>query len=144
VDDDAFLKEFETGTWPLADWHHKQHIKVAYLYLRRYGFDEAMDRLRDRIKAYNATHNLPDLPTSGYHETMTGAWLRLVYFTLCDRGPADTADAFYEANPQLWQKAVLRFFYTPERFMSRQAKIEYLEADVTPLPRSREERETVD
>ncbi len=144
MDDEAFLNAFETGAWPLADWHHREHIKVAYLYLRRYGFDEAMDRLRDRIKAYNAAHDVPDAPLSGYHETMTGAWLRLVYFTLRDRGAKETADAFYEDNPQLWERRVLRLFYSTERFLSPEAKAQYLEADVTPLPRCREERENLD
>ncbi len=135
-DDEFFLEQFEAGLWPLEKWHHDQHLKLAYLYLRRHPFETALTRIREKIKAHNHVHNLPEGLTSGYHETMTQAWLRLVYFTLCEYGPAETADAFYESCPQLSQKKVLRLFYSRELFMSPRAKIEFLEPDLTPLPRS--------
>ncbi len=136
VSDEDFLKQFEMCTWPLEHWHHRQHIKAAYLYLRRWPFDEAMDRIRQRIKSYNAAHYLPDLLDSGYHETMTQAWMRLVHLTLSEYGPAENADAFYERSPQLWQKKILRLFYSREVFVTARAKAEFVEADLTPLPRS--------
>lgn len=136
TDDDQFLAEFEACRWPLDQWHHQQHIKLAYLYLRRYPLAEAVERIRSAIKAHNAAHQVPESPTSGYHETMTQAWLRLVYLTLCEYGPAETADSFYEQHPELSQKKVLRLFYSRERFMSPQAKVEFVEPDLAPLPRS--------
>lgn len=139
TDDEKFLAEFEACRWPLDQWHHQQHIRVAYLYLRRYSFDEAMSRFRERIKAYNAVHNVPDHPTSGYHETMTQAWMRLVYMTIFEYGPQETSERFYEQNPQLSQKKVLRLFYSPELFMSPRAKIEFIEPDLTPLPRAQKQ-----
>ena len=96
-----------------------------------------MNRIRERIKAFNASKHLPDELTSGYHETMTQAWLRLVHFSLCEYGPAENAEAFYEANPQLSQKKTLRFFYTKDRFQTMEAKAQFVEPDVTPLPKSR-------
>jgi hypothetical protein len=137
MDDEAFLQQFETAAWPLKDWHHQQHIKVAYLYLRRYPFDTAMAKIRDGIKVYNAAHKVPEGLTSGYHETMTQAWMRLVHFTLCEYGPAENADGFYEQSPQLQQKKILRFFYTKEVFQTPQAKAEFVEPDITALPRSK-------
>src|SRR5580658_3819133 len=136
-DDDTFLAQFEAASWPLEEWHHQQHIKVAYLYLCRYPFETAMTRIREKIKAFNAAKKVPDALLSGYHETMTQAWLRLVYFTLCEYGPAESAEAFYEANPQLSQKKTLRFFYTKERFTSPEAKAGFLEPDLTPFPKSK-------
>lgn len=136
-DDEAFIRKFEACEWPHEDWHHKEHIKVAYLYLRAMPFAAAMERLREKIKAHNAAHHVPDLPTSGYHETMTGAWLRLVYLTLCEYGPAASADAFYEESPQLSQKKILRLFYSRELMMSPRAKLEFLEPDLGPFPLSR-------
>ena len=82
INDEEFLEQFESGAWPLEQWHHRQHIKTAYLYLRKYPFETAMQQIRERIKSYNAVHKIPDLPTRGYHETMTQAWMRLVHLTL--------------------------------------------------------------
>ena len=136
-DDETFLAQFESAAWPLAEWHHKQHIKVAYLYLRRYPLDAAIARMSSGVKKYNAAHNVPEGLDRGYHETMTQAWMRLVYFTLCEYGPAENADAFYEANPQLSQKKTLRFFYTKETFMSPKAKAEFVPPDLIPFPQSK-------
>jgi hypothetical protein len=136
-EDDKFLEAFETKALPLEEWHHQQHIKVAYLYLRKYRFEKAMEKMREGVKAFNAAKGIPEALERGYHETMTQAWLRLVYFTLCEYGPAESAEAFYEQSPQLQQKKILRFFYTKDLFTSWQAKKEFVEPDIIPLPQSK-------
>jgi hypothetical protein len=137
TDDDKFLEQFETTALPLEEWHHKQHIKVAYLYLRRFPFDAAMVRMREGVKAFNAAKKIPEAIDRGYHETMTQAWMHLVYFTVCEYGPAEDAEAFYEQSPQLQQKKTLRFFYTKELFTSPEAKAGFVEPDIIPFPRSK-------
>lgn len=132
-DDEKFLAEFEACRWPLDRWHHRDHIKLAYLYLCRYSFDDALSRIRAGIKAHNAVHQLPDSPTSGYHETMTHAWLRLVQFVMHEYGQSANADEFYERHPELSQKKTLRLFYSQERFMSSEAKTSFCEPDLTPF-----------
>src|SRR6478609_9349612 len=57
--DQTFLQEFEVQRWPLDQWHHRDHLKLAYLYLRRYPLDEAAAKIRDGIKAHNAAHDIP-------------------------------------------------------------------------------------
>jgi hypothetical protein len=136
-DDETFLQQFESAMWPLQDWHHQQHIKIAYLYLCRYPLDTAIAKMCSGVKKYNAAHNVPESLDRGYHETMTQAWMRLVYFTLCEYGPAENAGAFYEANPQLSQKKTLRFFYTKDTFMSPKAKAEFVPPDLIPFPQSK-------
>ncbi|HLX94796.1 MAG TPA: hypothetical protein VKU37_03550 [Verrucomicrobiae bacterium] len=137
MDDETFLRQFESTAWPKAEWHHRQHIKVAYLYVRRYSLETAAIKIRENIKAYNAAHNVEDTLLNGYHDTMTQAWLRLVHFTLCEYGPAENADAFFEQHPQLSQKQALRFFYSKERFTSPEAKAAFVPPDLAPLPESR-------
>lgn len=136
-DDDRFIADFESGRWPLDQWRHREHIKVAYLYLCKYPFETAMSWMRERIKAYNAAHHVPDLPTRGYHETMTQVWMQLIYVTICEYGRAETADLFYDQNPQLAEKRVLRLFYSRDLLMSPRAKTEFVEPDLAPLPRSK-------
>ncbi|HTQ40513.1 MAG TPA: hypothetical protein VMJ32_15920 [Pirellulales bacterium] len=137
MDDEAFLRQFEDCTWPLEQFHHREHVKIAYLYLRRFSFDEALHRMCVGLKRYNATHQVPDALDRGYHETLTQAWMRLVYFTLCEYGPVNTADEFVDQHPQLWQMKVLRLFYSRDRLISREAKQTYLPPDITKLPESK-------
>jgi hypothetical protein len=137
VSDEDFLAQFESAAWPYTAWHHRQHIKIAYLYLRRYPFAQAQIRIREKIKAFNAAKQVPESLLGGYHDTMTQAWMHLVYFTLCEFGAAENADAFYEQHPQLWGKKALRFYYTKERFTSPEAKAQFAAPDITPFPQSK-------
>jgi hypothetical protein len=134
--DRQFLRSFENGTLPFAEWHHRAHLKVAYLYLRELAFDEALARARTNIQRYNAATNTPETLERGYHETMTVAWMRLVEFTLSEYGPAASADEFLAAQEHLANRKALRFFYSRDRLRSWQAKGDFVEPDITPLPRS--------
>jgi hypothetical protein len=133
--DEAFLKAFEDCTLPFEQWKHPAHIKVAYLYLRALPFDGALAKVRASIQRYNAATNTPETLERGYHETMTVAWMRLVQFTLEEYGPAAGAEAFLETQEHLLNRKALRFFYSRDRLISWQAKAEWVEPDLTPLPR---------
>lgn len=139
MDDETFLRQVESATWPLRHWRHREHVKVAYLYLCRYPFSVALDRMRRTIVAYNAAHQVPDNPTSGFHETITEGWMRLVYLTLCEYGPGDSAEAFLNKHTQLLSTRALLIFYSRDRIMSAEAKRRFIEPDLTRLPRSARE-----
>ncbi|MEY2410865.1 MAG: hypothetical protein QOF48_3535 [Verrucomicrobiota bacterium] len=135
MNDDEHLRRFEDRSLPIDSWNHRAHLKVAYLYLNQFSFDDALDRLRAGIRAYNAAHNIPESLTSGYHETITCAWLQLVHTTLQQFGPASSADAFLDAQSQLTQKRILLLFYSRDRIMSAEAKTSFVAPDLAPLPR---------
>jgi hypothetical protein len=67
---------------------------------------------------------------------MTQAWLRLVHCTLCEYGPAASADEFLEAQEHLLNRKALRFFYSHAQLISWRAKTEFVEPDLAPLPSS--------
>jgi hypothetical protein len=134
MNDDDFIQQFEACSFPFEQWHHRAHVKLAYLYLTLHGFEIAITKLRNGIGAYNAANNIPDQPTSGYHETMTQFWLRIVEMTVQQYGKLPTADAFCDFHPQLSQKKNHRLFYSPGLFMSPEAKREFVEPDLTALP----------
>lgn len=132
--DEIFLQQFEERTLPYAQWTHRAHLKVAYLCLTRLDFDTAAQKVCDGIRAYNAANNVPESPTSGYHQTTTMAWLHIMAATIAEYGPAATADEFLDGQPQLTQKKILRLFYSRERFMSPEAKTTFVTPDLASLP----------
>ena len=136
-DDDVFIQQFESCTFPFDQWHHRAHVKLAYLYAVRFGHAIAAGKLRAGIRAYNTANHVPDLLTSGYHETMTMAWLHVIHATIQVYGKRATADEFFDFHPQLGQKKILRLFYSPELFMSPAAKREFVPPDLTCLPEPR-------
>ena len=132
MNDDDFLAAFEART--LDEFHHRDHIKVAYLYLCRHSLDEAIAKVRAGLQALAAAWGAPvDDLERGYHETMTQAWVRVVHLTLGDCGAAENADAFCDQQPELLQKTHLQLFYSRERLTTWEAKRHFVEPDLAPL-----------
>jgi hypothetical protein len=112
-------------------------VKLAYIYLVRFGFANASQKLREGIRACNAANKVPKTPTRGYHETLTLFWLHVIQMTVQEYGPRVTADEFFDFHPQLSQNKIHRLFYSSDLFMSARAKSEFVEPDLTSLPRAR-------
>jgi hypothetical protein len=130
--DDEFLAAFEACT--LDEFHHRDHIKIAYLYLRQHPLTEAIAMVRKGLQALAIAWKAPvDDLEKGYHETMTVAWVRLVYLRLAASGPALNADAFCDQQPQLMEKTLLQSFYSRERLTTWEAKRAFVEPDLAPL-----------
>ena len=141
--DRQFLHAFETRALPFDQWTHRAHVKVAFLYLRKFRFDRALTRISNAIRAYNAANNVPESPTSGYNQTTTHAFLHLVAATMAAYEPAfpsKNADAFCDTHPQLMTRHVLRLFYSPQRRMHPRAKAKFINPDLAPLPTIRRRR----
>jgi hypothetical protein len=135
--DRQFLRAFEMRTLPFNQWTHRAHVKVAFLYLRDFPFDRALQRIANAIRAYNAANSVPESPTSGYNQTTTHAFLHLVAATMAAYEPAfpsKNADAFCDTHPQLMTRHALRLFYSPQRRMHPQAKSKFVAPDLAPLP----------
>lgn len=137
MDDSELQQRFLDLSLPFEQWTHRAHVRMAYCFLWQYPFAEALDRIRAAIKAYNAHNKVPEGPTSGYNETTTVAFLRIVAATIRAYGsvmPTADSEAFCNAHPQLLHKQILRLFYSPERRMHADAKASFIEPDLASLP----------
>ncbi len=148
LSDEEFLRHFEACTLPYVHWTHRAHLRVAYLYVTRFGLEGAIPKVTAGIRAYNKSQGIEDTPTSGYHETMTVAWLHLVAAMLAEYGPtgavlpdsppllgpgAPPSLEFLEAQQQLREKKLLRLYYSRARFGSPEAKYSFVPPDLTPF-----------
>jgi hypothetical protein len=84
LDDETFLAGFETGTLPPAGFKHPEHVRAAWLVLRRYGPAEALARSPAALRLLAAAAGKPDL----YHETVTWTWLLLIHERMARGGAA--------------------------------------------------------
>jgi hypothetical protein len=135
--DAMLIEQFEQCSLPLDQWTHRAHIKVAYLYLRQFPFEEALLKIRNGLQAFIRAKEVPVNGTMGYNETTTHAFMRLIGSTIAAYNiqfPTPNTDAFCDTHPQLMCKHVLRIFYSPERRMHPEAKSRFIEPDLTPLP----------
>jgi hypothetical protein len=75
---DTFIAAFEDGTLPKARWTHGAHILTGACYVHSFGEQAAIDRMRANVSAYNLAVGGQNTPTSGYHETVTILWIKIL------------------------------------------------------------------
>lgn len=132
--DDEFLTAFEECTLPSELWTHAAHVRAAFLISAQSPWDVALGTIRSRIQAYNAATDTPEAIDRGYHETITQAFMRLVYAANLQTGPHATAEQFCRQHPELLEKRALLAYYSRERLMTWDAKRDFIEPDLQPLP----------
>jgi hypothetical protein len=120
--DAEFLRAFEDTT--LEPFHHRDHLRVTYLYLRQYGEAGTRDRLGPAILRYATARN----GAAKYHETITQAWIQLV-----SSANADNFDALLTEHPHLLDKNLLNRYYSPDVLKSQEARERWVEPDREPL-----------
>ena len=143
MNDVEFRAAFEQCTLSYEQWDHRAHVRIAFLIASHYEIDQATDQIRARIQAYNKATNTPESLHRGYHETITRAFMRLVYAANLRSGPHACSDEFCRAHPELLSKHALQDFYSAERLMSFRAKQIYVEPDRCPLPFIADRRTTI-
>jgi hypothetical protein len=119
--DEEFLRRFEAGTLPDGGFHHRDHVRLAWLYLGRHPLLEAIARFRDGLRRFAAARGKPGL----YHETITWAFLLLIHERMARRPPSTASwEAFAAANPDLlvWRPSVLGTYYRDETLASELAR----------------------
>jgi hypothetical protein len=75
---DAFLAAFEGCTLPKERWTHGAHLLTGACYVHGLGRDAALEKMRICVRRYNESVGGKNTDTSGYHETITVMWIRLL------------------------------------------------------------------
>jgi len=125
-EDDAFVAAFQDGSLPTAAFHHRDHVRMAWLYVCRHGAADALVRFVTDLQRFATAKGVPGL----YHATITGAYLALIAERRLTT-PEASWDAFAGAHPDLltWKPGVLDAYYTPERLWSDAARAQFLLPD---------------
>jgi hypothetical protein len=133
LSDQELWHAFGASQLPTADWTHRAHLRVAWMFLKRYPLDEAHVLMRVGIIRLNVFHGRVESPSRGYHDTLTRVWLSLVAARM-KTTDAPSSGAFVDACiDSLGKDAVLRH-YSRELLMSVRARAIFVEPDLVPLP----------
>jgi hypothetical protein len=131
--DEDFLRAFEDLSFPADLFHHREHIRVAWLYLKSSDASRAAERMSEGIRRF-ANHQGA---TQKYHHTLTLAWMRLVAAALVETPEGYKFDQFLAAHPDLADKNVLAKYYSNELMQTNAARESWVEPDLQPLPNLR-------
>lgn len=133
MDEVAGLVEgFKAQTLLQSEWDHAAHLTVCCWYLMRHP-ERSESLLRAGIRRYNRTLGILTTSTSGYHETLTLFWITKVRALLevCEGPDLAVINAVVHA---LADKELVLFHYSAEQIMSKEARRQWCEPDLRPLP----------
>lgn len=130
--DKSFLLAFESTSLDVTAFHHREHVRLAYIYLALNGVEAAGNKVRTGLLRL-LEQNGVDLRK--YHETLTQAWVQAVWHFMCVTGSTASADEFIERNPQLLDKSLMQSHYSPSLIEDDQARTGFVEPDLDPIPR---------
>lgn len=132
VEDKRYLSAFETYEIDAAAFHHREHLRVAYVLITTYGLEAALARLKTSLIGL-LTHL--GLGTEKYHETVTYAWLLAVNHFMHMTKQSKSFDDFIQSNSLLLDASIMSTHYSHSLLQSSEAKGTFLEPDLDPIPR---------
>lgn len=131
----TIASDFENKTLPKELWTHSAHIAVAFFQLDNcQSLEKTLGYLREQIKEYNILVGTENSDNSGYHETLTVFWLKVVAEFLITKNQTDIEDAY-----TLFTKTILASsklptkFYTKELLFSKTARQSWIEPNLLPI-----------
>src|ERR1700719_3630835 len=128
--DEDFLRAFEDLSFPADLFHHREHLHVAWLYLKSADASRATERLSEGIRRFANPHGA----TQKYHHTLTLAWMRLVAAALVETPQGYTFERFLIAHAQLKDTNLLPKYYSKQLLQTPAAREAWVDPVPPPLP----------
>ena len=123
-------RDFEACALPAGAFRHRDHIHVAWTYLRAMDYQAAEKRMSDAIRKFAAAHGA----ASKYHHTLTVTWMRLVAAAIRVSKNVDDFDSFARAHPELFDPTAPETLYSPSLLQSEAARSGWVEPDLHAFP----------
>jgi hypothetical protein len=129
LSDAEFVAAFENCTLRSEWFHHPDHIRLAWLYLRDCGYGVAERRFREGLIRLAGHFGV----ARKFHLTITLAWLRAVAARVTI-GDATPFELWMENHSELLDRRFLLNHYSEHRLATSEARTGWLEPDRVALP----------
>ena len=118
--DAEFMRSFEAGTIAGDSFHHRDHVRAAWLFLRHYSVLEALRRFTEGLKRIAAVQGKAGL----YHETITWSYIFLIRERMQRMPDGQCWEEFGSENADLfdWKNNILKSYYHEETLNSELAR----------------------
>ncbi len=130
-DDDlrSLVNEFEACSFHPSEFKHYQHLAVVLWYVSTLPYNDARRQMKLGIQRLAATYG-----KTGYHETITEFWLRMVRGFLLESRSESIAAMANQLIEKYGNKNLILDYYSAELLASPEAKGEWVAPDVRQLP----------
>ncbi|MEM7525396.1 MAG: hypothetical protein AAF360_16915 [Pseudomonadota bacterium] len=130
-DDLRFKNLFEAGEIAPSEFHHREHLRLAYVYLCDGDTKSAIARMDRALKSFLRRNNAPP---EKFHVTLTYSWVQAVRHFMERAGAAASFDVFIGADDRLLDTGVMLTHYDRATLFSDRARAEFVEPDIQAIP----------
>ena len=129
MNDNELVEKFENCILSGKDFNHRNHVRLAWIYLHESKPLDALERFSENLKKFADSLGQPNL----YHETITFAYLFLIHERIKRSKKQQTWEDFAVTNPDLFtrQNGILTKYYRRETIASDFAKKVFVLPDKT-------------
>lgn len=128
MQDKEILTQFEAAT--LNPFGHREHILVAWLYLRRDGRDTGYQHIQAGLKHFALAHGAD----SKYHETITRFWSLLVQHCIERHPDISDFEQFLATFPIVLDQNAMLKHYSRDVLFSDVARQSWQAPDLIAMP----------
>jgi hypothetical protein len=129
--DRRFRENFELGRITPAQFDHRAHVRLAYIFLAEQDADTATASMKNALLQFLAHHRVD---AAKYHETMTRAWIMAVQHFMHRGGASASADEFIDDNPRLLDAKIMMTHYSAGLLFSPEARARFVKPDLQEIP----------
>lgn len=132
-DDSVFLTDVETCKFPVSEFDHRAHLRIAYVYLVENTVEEAVSKIRETLT--NLLIHARIEPAQKFHETLTEAWIIAVWHFMNKAQESGSADQFIDQNPEMLDSNIMMTHYSADLLFSEEARAKFVKPNLAPIPR---------
>lgn len=130
LNDTEFEQSFENCSLEPSLFDHEAHLRLAWLYIKKYGEKRAVDKTCVEIRQFDKQHG----SGNKFNATVTIASIKTVQHFI-QKSISENFNDFIQEVPRLKNafKALLDQHYGIDIFSSKKAKVSYIEPDILPF-----------
>ena len=131
--DHDLMSSFEACSLDPAAFSHRNHVRLAWIYLGMFPLPQALDRFTRGLQRFARNLGKDML----FHQTITSAYL-LIISDRMSRKPELDWEAFAAANKDLFARnpSILDLYYRPDTLASDHARRAFVFPDLIAAPAS--------
>ena len=130
LSDEQFIAAMEQLHIKNANFHHRDHIRLAWAYLRLFDLPNAEQKISRCIRRFADFNSAPHK----YHHTITLVWMRIVAAAMRLTPAIYNFEEFAAAHPFLFDARLPWTFYSAASLSSDAARTAWVNPDLHPLP----------
>jgi len=123
--DAEFLSAFENCTLPKSEFRHQAHLRICWLYLSAYPFEDASEKIKEGIIRFATSLGAIHI----YHVSLTQAWVHLVALAM-KKNLSSSFEEFIQQHPYLLDKSLPAKYYSQTTLSSEAAKTTWVAPDL--------------